>query len=152
MYFEKQTMDYSHITILELKWYGIPIAFSISSQGLNQCQMKAHIFLIITPKFQVQIHFTLEVIAENVPISGIPILIFLCIFVTASSPVRLLQNIDISKIIDIKKILNIQFSCESNIKISKFWYYREPQVGKTSVLTWIKLHKCPCKVHHVNEC
>ena len=25
----------------------------------------------------------------------------------------------------------------------------KPEVGKTSVLTWIKLHKCPCKVHHV---
>ena len=24
-----------------------------------------------------------------------------------------------------------------------------PEVGKTSVLTWIK---CPCKPHHVNEC
>ena len=39
------------------------------------------------PKFQLQIHNTLEVIADNVPISGIPILIFLCIFITASSPV-----------------------------------------------------------------
>ena len=28
----------------------------------------------------------------------------------------------------------------------------KPQVGKTSVLIWIKLHKCPCKVHHVDEC
>ena len=25
----------------------------------------------------------------------------------------------------------------------------KPAVGKTSVLTWIKLHKCPCKVHIV---
>ena len=48
--------------------------------------MKARIFLIITPKFQIQIEYTLEVIAENVPISGIPILIFLCIFITASFP------------------------------------------------------------------
>ena len=47
------------------------------------CQMKAHIFLIMTPKFQLQIHYTLEVIAENVPISGIPIFIFLCIFIIA---------------------------------------------------------------------
>ena len=31
-------------------------------------------------------------------------------------------------------------------------YCLKPQVGKTSVLTWIKLHKCLCKVHHVNEC
>ena len=35
--------------------------------------MKAYIFLIITLKFQLQIHYTLEVIAENEPISGIPI-------------------------------------------------------------------------------
>ena len=49
--------------------------------------MKAYIFLIITFKFQLQIHYTLEVIAENVPITGIPILIFLCIFITPSSPV-----------------------------------------------------------------
>ena len=38
--------------------------------------MKAHIFLITTLKFQLQIHYTMEVIAEDVPISGIPILIF----------------------------------------------------------------------------
>ena len=25
-------------------------------------------------------------------------------------------------------------------------------VGKTSFLTWIKLHKRPCKVYHVSEC
>ena len=37
---------------------------------------------------------------------------------------RLLQNIDISKIIDITKILNIHFCCESNIETSKFWYNR----------------------------
>ena len=49
--------------------------------------MKAHIFRIITPKFQLQIQYTLEVIVENVPISGVTIFIFLCIFTTASSPV-----------------------------------------------------------------
>ena len=38
-------------------------------------------------KFQLQIHCTLEGTAENVPIIGIPILIFLCIYITASSPV-----------------------------------------------------------------
>ena len=64
-----------------------------SSPGLNQkyyflvCQMKAHIFVIIVSKFQLQIHYTLEVITENVPISSILILIFLCIFMTASFPV-----------------------------------------------------------------
>ena len=31
---------------------------------------------------------------------------------------RLLQNIDILKIIDIKTILNVHFCCESNIEIS----------------------------------
>ena len=51
------------------------------------CQMIAHIFLIVTPKFQLQIHYSLEVIAENVPISGIPIFNFLFIFITASSTV-----------------------------------------------------------------
>ena len=40
--------------------------------------MKAHVFLIITPTFQPQIHYTLKVKAENVPSSGIPIFIFLC--------------------------------------------------------------------------
>ena len=73
-----------------LKWY-VPIAFSSpraqSEVVLFWCQMKAHIFLIIAPNFQLQIHYTLEVIAENVPISGIPILIFLRIFIIASSPV-----------------------------------------------------------------
>ena len=39
------------------------------------------------PKFQLQIHYTLEVVAENEPVSGIPILIFLCIFITALTPV-----------------------------------------------------------------
>ena len=46
-------------------------------------QMKAHIFFIITTIFQLQIHYTLEVIAEKVLISSIPILIFSCIFITA---------------------------------------------------------------------
>ena len=61
--------------------------------GLNQkwyffwSQIKAHIFLIITQKFQLQIHYMLAVIAENVPIFGIPILIFLCIFITGTFPV-----------------------------------------------------------------
>ena len=32
-------------------------------------------------------HYTLAVIAENVPVFGTPIFIFLCIFITASSPV-----------------------------------------------------------------
>ena len=40
--------------------------------------METRIFLIIASKFQLQIYYSLEVEAENVPISGIPILIFLC--------------------------------------------------------------------------
>ena len=44
-------------------------------------------FLITTPKFQLQIHHTFEVIPENVPIFSIPILIFLCIFITISPTV-----------------------------------------------------------------
>ena len=42
------------------------------------CQMKTHIFLILIPKFQLQIHNTWEV--ENVPISGIPNLTFFMYF------------------------------------------------------------------------
>ena len=49
--------------------------------------MKAHIFLITIPKFQLQIHYTLEIVTENVSISIIPNF-FLCIFTKASlSPV-----------------------------------------------------------------
>ena len=36
---------------------------------------EAHIFLIMTPKFQLQIQYCLEGTAENVPIIGIPNLI-----------------------------------------------------------------------------
>ena len=84
-----------HLSHLYLKWY-VPIAFSSPRAQpevpvvLFWCQMKAHIFLIITPKFQLQIHYGilyLVVTTENVPISGIPILIFLCIFISASSSV-----------------------------------------------------------------
>ena len=53
-------------------------------------QMKAHIFLIITPKYQLWIHYTFALIAENAPISGIPILIFLSIFITASPQCHIL--------------------------------------------------------------
>ena len=76
--------------MVTLKWH-VPTAF-LSHRAQPEVvlfwyQMKAHIFLIVTWKFQLQIHYTLAVIAENVPISGIPIFIFLCIFITASSPV-----------------------------------------------------------------
>ena len=43
--------------------------------------MKANIFLIIIPKFKLQIHYTSEIITENVPISGKPILIFFLILI-----------------------------------------------------------------------
>ena len=50
-----------------LKWY-VPIAFSSHRAQLEVvlfwCQMKAHIFLIVTPKFQLQLYYTLAVIAE----------------------------------------------------------------------------------------
>ena len=50
-------------------------------------QMKAHIFLIISPKFQLQIHnILLKLQQKNATISGIPILI-LCIFIKVSSHV-----------------------------------------------------------------
>ena len=52
--------------------------------------MKALIFLIITLKFQLQIYYTLAVTAESIPISSVPILIFLCIFITASSQCHIL--------------------------------------------------------------
>ena len=45
------------------------------------CQMKAHTFLIITPKFQLEMYYNLSVMAENVPMYGIPI------FIAASSQV-----------------------------------------------------------------
>ena len=43
--------------------------------------MKAHIFIIVLPKFWLQIHSTLEGTVENVQVNGIQILLFL----TASS-------------------------------------------------------------------
>ena len=45
-------------------------------------------FSLSIPKFELQIQFTFGDRAENVPIyTGIPISIFVCIFITASSPV-----------------------------------------------------------------
>ena len=42
--------------------------------------------------------------------------------------------------------------CHSAKSACQRYITLKPRVGNTSVLTWIKLHKCPCKVHHVNEC
>ena len=52
----------SHCILISQGWTGSSILW---------CQMKAHTFLIITPKFQLHIHYTLEAIAENVPISNL---------------------------------------------------------------------------------
>ena len=55
-----------------------PIA--ASSPGLNRkydkfwCQTKAYILLIIIPKFQLQIHYTLKGTMKNLQVIGIPIL------------------------------------------------------------------------------
>ena len=71
-------------------WY-VPIALSSPT-----AQPEVVLFLVsnespyfshYNPKIQLQIHYSLAVIAENVPVSGIPIFIFLRIFITALSPV-----------------------------------------------------------------
>ena len=48
--------------------------------------MKAHIFLVANPKFQLQILFSFGGIIKNVKLIGIPESSFLCIFIIASSP------------------------------------------------------------------
>ena len=48
--------------------------------------MKAHIFLIANPKFQLQILCSFGDIPKMVKLIGIPENNFLCIFITASSP------------------------------------------------------------------
>ena len=49
-------------------------------------QMKAHIFLIANPKFQLQILCSFGDITKSVKLIGIPENNFLCIFIIASSP------------------------------------------------------------------
>ena len=50
------------------------------------------------------------------------------------------------------KLFHVYFLLRSRLKnFSQYWHLK-PEVGKTSVLTWTKLHKCPYKDHHVNEC
>ena len=49
-------------------------------------QMKAHIFLIANPKFQLQILCSFGDITKIVKLIGIPENNFLCIFIIASSP------------------------------------------------------------------
>ena len=48
--------------------------------------MKAHIFLIKNPKFQLQTLCSFEDITKSVKLNGIPKNNFLCIFIIASSP------------------------------------------------------------------
>ena len=48
--------------------------------------MKAHIFLIANPKFQLQILCSFEDITKSVKLNGIPENNFLCIFIIPSSP------------------------------------------------------------------
>ena len=48
--------------------------------------MKAHIFLIANPKFQLQILCSFGDITKSMKLIGIPENNFLCIFITASSP------------------------------------------------------------------
>ena len=48
--------------------------------------MKAHIFLIANPKFQLQILCSFGDRTKSVKLNGIPENNFLCIFITASSP------------------------------------------------------------------
>ena len=48
--------------------------------------MKAHIFLIANPKFQLQILCSFGDIIKSVKLIGIPENYFLCIFIIASSP------------------------------------------------------------------
>ena len=49
-------------------------------------QMKAHIFVITNPKFQLQILCSFGDLTKNVKFIGIPENNFLCIFIIASSP------------------------------------------------------------------
>ena len=86
---DHKTCKYLHQIIGTLKvvcFHCILIHQGLTGSSAFMCQMKAHIVFIITPNLQLQIHYTLAAF-ENVPSFGIPILIFLCIFITASSPV-----------------------------------------------------------------
>ena len=67
-----------------LKWH-IPITFSSPRANrkwyfFGWQKKSSYIFLVIIPKYQLRVHYTLAVIAENTLISGRPIFIFLCIF------------------------------------------------------------------------
>ena len=79
--------DYLQISILKDL---MPITFS-SPRAQPEVvyfwyQMKAHIFLIANPKFQLQILCSFGDITKSVKLNGIPENNFLCIFIIASSP------------------------------------------------------------------
>ena len=78
-------------TCLKIVYFKVPIAFSSP-----RAQPKVVIFWVsnespyfshLPKKVKLQIHYTLEVIAENVSISSVPTMVFSCIFITASSTV-----------------------------------------------------------------
>ena len=48
------------------------------------CQMKAHVFLIVNPKFQLQILCSFGDTTQNANLNGISENNFLCVFITAS--------------------------------------------------------------------
>ena len=59
---------------------------STGSSTFFKYQMKAHIFLVANPKFQLQILCSFGDMIKNVKLIGIPVNNFLCIFIIASSP------------------------------------------------------------------
>ena len=64
----------------------IPQGSTGSSTFFFLYQMKAHIFLVANPKFQLQILCSFGDMTKNVKFIGIPENNFLCIFIIASSP------------------------------------------------------------------
>ena len=94
------------------------------------------------PKFQLQIHCILKVIADNVPISGvIPILIFLCIFKIALTPVshtyfcprRERKKSPWSKIVPNVSYGSRSISLQWKIHMSKWAHPTLKVISKTSV-------------------
>ena len=82
-------ITYAWTTVLKypLKWFFPIVLSSPRAQPevvLFWCQMKTHIFSHCNPKFQLQIHYTLEVIAENVYL--FPIYQFWFIYVFSLQP------------------------------------------------------------------
>ena len=82
-------ITFAGITIEVVCSYCILIPWGSTRRSTFWCQIEAHIFLIITQKYQLQIQCTLADIAENVHLSHIEILIS-CIFITASHQCHIL--------------------------------------------------------------